>query len=317
VASKKFYAVKRGRKVGIFTSWNLCKASIEGFSGAEYKGFSTMKEAEQYINNEYSKNNDRAIVVSENSNVEYENSLKDELKTVRAYVDGSYSEATGVYSYGCVILSDDKVERLSGNGNDESATSMRNVAGELLGAMRAVKWAYENKYPRIIIYHDYEGIAKWITGEWKAKQDGTKKYVDFVMKYKKNLVIDFVKVLAHSGDKYNEEADKLAKEALTKQISLDISSFSPQNHSDDYLIVFKKVMKTKSTVKNQFFIKFREYEISESKLTKFIKEVWKLEGNDIDTIDSMKVYVDTNNFTISWLIMDKAGIPNTREIKFN
>ena len=30
----KFYAVKRGRKTGIFTSWEECKNSIDGYKNA-------------------------------------------------------------------------------------------------------------------------------------------------------------------------------------------------------------------------------------------------------------------------------------------
>ena len=51
---------------------------------------------------------------------------------------------------------------------------------------------------------------------WKANKEGTKLYRDFYNSISKKLKVDFIKVKAHSGDKYNEEADKLAKEALVK-----------------------------------------------------------------------------------------------------
>ena len=35
----KFYAVKQGRKTGIFTSWDEAKAQVDGYSGAVYKSF--------------------------------------------------------------------------------------------------------------------------------------------------------------------------------------------------------------------------------------------------------------------------------------
>jgi ribonuclease HI len=46
MASKKYYAVLKGRKTGIFTSWTDCKEQINGFSGALYKSFKTRGEAE-------------------------------------------------------------------------------------------------------------------------------------------------------------------------------------------------------------------------------------------------------------------------------
>lgn len=44
-----FYAVKAGRKTGVFTTWEECEAQVKGFSGAEYKKFDTMKEAETFL----------------------------------------------------------------------------------------------------------------------------------------------------------------------------------------------------------------------------------------------------------------------------
>ncbi|MFQ4142839.1 ribonuclease H family protein [Chlorogloeopsis sp. ULAP02] len=46
MASKKYYAVFKGRKTGIFTSWAECEEQIKGFSGALYKSFRTRGEAE-------------------------------------------------------------------------------------------------------------------------------------------------------------------------------------------------------------------------------------------------------------------------------
>ena len=33
----KFYAVKKGRKPGIYMSWDACKAQVMGFPKARYK----------------------------------------------------------------------------------------------------------------------------------------------------------------------------------------------------------------------------------------------------------------------------------------
>ncbi len=44
--AKKYYVVWKGRKPGIFTTWNECKAQVDGFAGARYKSFPTLGEAE-------------------------------------------------------------------------------------------------------------------------------------------------------------------------------------------------------------------------------------------------------------------------------
>lgn len=46
--AKKFYAVRKGRKTGVFATWALCQEQIKGFSGAEYKSFTTKEEAEAF-----------------------------------------------------------------------------------------------------------------------------------------------------------------------------------------------------------------------------------------------------------------------------
>ncbi|WP_302489584.1 RNase H1/viroplasmin domain-containing protein [uncultured Mitsuokella sp.] len=39
MAKKKYYAVAKGNKVGIFQSWAECAAAVKGYSGARYRGF--------------------------------------------------------------------------------------------------------------------------------------------------------------------------------------------------------------------------------------------------------------------------------------
>ena len=37
--AKKYYAVRKGREIGIFTDWSECEKQIKGYSGAEFKSF--------------------------------------------------------------------------------------------------------------------------------------------------------------------------------------------------------------------------------------------------------------------------------------
>ena len=45
----KYYAVRRGRKPGIYTTWSECERQISGYSGQDYRRFSTREEAEEYL----------------------------------------------------------------------------------------------------------------------------------------------------------------------------------------------------------------------------------------------------------------------------
>lgn len=199
MAKKKVYAVKKGMTTGLFDTWEECKASVEGYPGAEYKGFSNLAEAKTYLG-----------IVDEESTL----AAIPEGHVV-AYVDGSYSQELETYSFGCILLTpNENPITYSGNGQNPDSIAIRNVAGEMIGAMFAVKWALKNGYKKLEIRYDYEGIEKWVTGEWKAKMELTQKYADYMKRCGQRIQISFGKVEAHTGDYYNEEADRLAKEAL-------------------------------------------------------------------------------------------------------
>ena len=52
-ARAKFYVVWKGRRTGIFGSWEECKAQVEGFTGAEYKAFASRAAAERAFQSAY------------------------------------------------------------------------------------------------------------------------------------------------------------------------------------------------------------------------------------------------------------------------
>ena len=92
--------------------------------------------------------------------------------------------------------------------------SMRNVAGEILGAMAAIKKSIELGLDCINIYYDYMGIEMWAKGLWKCNKQGTKDYQDFIKENQSKIKINFIKIKGHSGVEGNEEADMLAKKAV-------------------------------------------------------------------------------------------------------
>lgn len=193
--AQKFYAVKKGKKPGVYRTWDECKAQVDGFSGASYKSFPTMEAAREFVGQE--------------SGTDHR--FQAELV---AYVDGSYNKATKEFSYGMVLLCGGKELCFSKRVDDKSLALMHNVAGEIKGAQAAMEYAIEHGYSSIEIHHDYEGIAKWCLGEWKTNKEGTIAYKRYYDSIKCKLKVRFVKVKGHSGDKYNDMADELAKSAI-------------------------------------------------------------------------------------------------------
>lgn len=219
MAKKKYYAVKKGKSTGVFQTWEECKASVDGYPGAEYRGFATKAEAETYltgignVENGAWLSNAQGDAIDENR----EAVVRCLPEQVVAYVDGSFDEKIGKYAFGCVILTPEGgIIRRFGNGDNPQSMALRNVTGEMLGAMYAVKWCDKYGYSAIEICYDYMGIEMWATGVWKAKNELTQKYASFMREYGRKLNISFCKIAAHTGDRYNEEADQLAKTGLVE-----------------------------------------------------------------------------------------------------
>jgi ribonuclease HI len=124
------------------------------------------------------------------------------------YVDGSY--INGSTGYGAVILKDGEViEELSGAVTDSTLAETRQVAGELRAVEEALSWCERNGVNEVSIFYDYDGIEKWATGAWKTNQALTQGYARAVRA--SPIRISWRKVTSHTGDRWNDHADLLAK----------------------------------------------------------------------------------------------------------
>lgn len=216
----KYYSVYKGKsgEPKIFTTWDECKKEVIGFKGAIYKSFKTMEEAKEFIElNEKNSNNKSIKKLNNISNLYNKQSISDEIYEggLTIYVDGSFSNEKGNFSYGLLAIKDKEViYEDKGVGFDKNAISLRNVSGEVLGAKKAVEYAIENDYKSVTIVFDYQGIESWALGTWKRNNDVTIKYHEFMQEKMKQIDIRFKKVKGHSGEKYNDRVDFLAKSAL-------------------------------------------------------------------------------------------------------
>ena len=207
--ANKFYAVKVGKKTGVYATWDECKANVHGYKGAVYKSFPTFEEAAAFANCD--DNTSRIAANDIAGNDIGETKIGEDSY---AFVDGSYNQATKVYGFGGFLIHNNDKFVVSGCGDDEEMASMRNVAGEVLGSMAAIKLAIEKGIKELTIYYDYMGIEMWATGAWKRNKKGTIEYYDFIKSIENTIKLNFVKVKGHSGVEGNEEADLLAKKAV-------------------------------------------------------------------------------------------------------
>lgn len=224
MAKKKYYAVKRGKTPGIYLTWEDCQNQINGFSGAVYKGFATIQEAEEFLGGNGGASTQN-IEISGTQTVSVDREAPAEngggaapnmgMGEAVAYVDGSYNGKTGEYGCGVVFFYAGEQFEISRKGEEKELASMHNVAGEILGSELAMQEAVRRGVGKLTIFHDYQGIASWCLGEWKANKEGTIAYKRYYDSLKGQIDISFRKVKGHSGDVWNDRADELARAACS------------------------------------------------------------------------------------------------------
>ncbi|EGT0696896.1 ribonuclease H family protein [Clostridium perfringens] len=205
--AKKYYAIAKGKSgiPKIVETWTECQKEVIGCKGAKYKSFASKEEAEKFIS------------IHENGGsfeeVKGNEEVKDDL--IYIYVDGSFMVSKENYSYGFLVVKNDEIlYEDNGVGYDKEAIALRNVSGEVEGAMKAIEYAIENGYKDIVLCYDYQGIESWALGTWKRNNRITQNYNEFMQEKFKIIKVRFKKIKGHSGNKFNDRADILAKKAL-------------------------------------------------------------------------------------------------------
>jgi len=208
---KKVYAIIEGfnsttnEKIEnkIINTWAECLKYVKGVKGAKYKSFEDIKDAEQYL-----LEGSKLLKKGEDSYPE---------DCLHVYVDGSYNISTQRYSYGVVAVRNSVIEYIDSNSSKDSASSnVRQIAGELKGAIKAVEYALEKGDKKVVIFHDYEGVRHHATGFWERKEQSSVEYYNRMNELmSKGIEVLFVKVDSHTGDLFNELVDEKCKEKLS------------------------------------------------------------------------------------------------------
>ncbi|WP_035237594.1 ribonuclease HI [Desulfobacter vibrioformis] len=215
----KFYAVARGRKTGIFTSWPEAERQVKGFAGARFKSFKTEQDALAFL--------------ADPCDTTYRSSTKDidctpkkkksgghqpanyeyPENAVMVYTDGGAIGNPGPGGYGVVF---ETGETFSGGFNLTTNNRM-----ELLAVIVALE-ALEGETRPICLHSDSRYVVNGITKNWaKAwksrgwkKSDGKpamnpdlwQRLLDLLP----GLDIRFIWVKGHAGNPLNEACDHLA-----------------------------------------------------------------------------------------------------------
>ena len=141
--------------------------------------------------------------------------LKKNSKVI-CYTDGSYKKnKNGEYGvgWGYVMLDEEANEILHEEyGSYNEYMDSRQIGGELYAVVRLVQYCEEHGIDEVEIRHDYLGCCKWYDGSWKCKKELTQRYREFMLD--SPIKITFTHVEGHSGERWNEYVDTLAKRAI-------------------------------------------------------------------------------------------------------
>uniref|UniRef100_A0A8C5L5R1 Ribonuclease H1 n=1 Tax=Jaculus jaculus TaxID=51337 RepID=A0A8C5L5R1_JACJA len=195
-----FYAVRRGRRTGVFLTWNECKAQVDRFPAARFKKFATEDEAWAFVRNSASPD---GAEVQENSGMlekiskrprepvdEGEESVEPWAKHMRQTTEAapvvskdtfSYmGESVVVYTDGCCSSNGRRRARAGigvywGPGHPLNLGirlpgRQTNQRAEIHAACKAIEQAKAQNISKLVLYTDsmftINGITNWVQG-WK------------------------------------------------------------------------------------------------------------------------------------------------------
>lgn len=164
----KFYVVWKGKRPGIYESWDDCQAQIKGIKGAQYKSFSKFQEAKKAFNGNYS---DYKGKKKGNEELSAEEKLKyGEPNHHSIAVDAASSGNPGKMEYQGVDTKTKKV--LFKQGPFEEGT---NNIGEFLAIVHGLAFLKQKSSDRVI-YTDSRTAISWVRKKkCNTKLEKTKK----------------------------------------------------------------------------------------------------------------------------------------------
>jgi len=144
------------------------------------------------------------------------------MKSCKIYTDGSHIKKSNYIGYGaCFENPENRIYIISGKFSIKTFElryhqKVSNPTAEMIAVLMAIKSLLGLKNHFITIYSDYNGVQKWINGEWKITkpyiQDITNEIHRLMKIHKKNNVnFDYKWIKGHSNDKMNDIADTLAR----------------------------------------------------------------------------------------------------------
>ena len=220
----KYYAVARGKQIGIYRSWDEAKPLVNGFAGAKYKSFKTLKEAQEYIQ-QFSGGVSPLLEppIQASPTIDRPPPAIHGDKIV-AYTDGSCIDAVGGLGY--VFMYNGNTIPFSAKVPIYPCTNQIAELYAIYAVIHFINLSYST-VKNISIYTDSKysigcltlWYKNWQKNGWfnsKGEPVANKELIQAILAAMNGLKIDFVHVRGHQGDYYNEMADRLANQGRSQ-----------------------------------------------------------------------------------------------------
>ena len=216
MSAKRFYAVARGRKPGIYTSWfgpHGAQVQVLGVAGARYKGFATRAEAEAFLRGDVPPPRPSGAT-SPSRKVLKADAGSDQ--RIKVYTDGGALGNPGPGGWAAVILDRDPPTELSGGFSPTTNNRM-----ELTAAIMALRHFEAPTAVRLHTDSRYvaDGINKgwaerWRANGWMRTRTEAARNADLwaaLLDLCQRHEVVFEWVPGHAGVVYNERCDQLVR----------------------------------------------------------------------------------------------------------
>lgn len=233
MAKKKFYVVWKGRKPGIYETWDECKAQTDGFPGAKFRSFPTYPMAEEAYGK--TPKASKTIVKKHQETEKSEGVRHTDTFDWAIFCDGGCDPNPGPSGTGMAVYTKGKLHETWYGHHEYEGTNNR---AELFGMLRSLDYVenllkdglVSTKNRAVICCDSQYAInciikwsRSWRKNGWMTKSGSPVQNREIIEAANDkfitlNNVVEIRKVKGHSGIPGNELADQLASKAQINKV---------------------------------------------------------------------------------------------------
>lgn len=203
--TKKYYAVRIGRRPGVYMTWDECKLQTDGFSKNDHESFATYEDAVAFVKAPVARNpgkiapsnrscgnadfrghspagKQRSSSPSEKVRPAAPTPIAPPPATTHGMRNPAFTPAASgrndIYVAGCssseritawaFVAYDGSriIHTESGSEKNAGNVNLRFYGERLLGAQKAMEWTLMNDIANATLHHTYDGVSAWALGQW-------------------------------------------------------------------------------------------------------------------------------------------------------